>query len=272
MNFNRLISCKEVHQLLDHPDLLILDVRHDLAEPDKGRWLHQECRIPGSLYLHLDEDLSGEIRPGNGRHPLPSLEKFNDVLRKIGLEPHHQVVIYDDMSGGISCRLWWMLQETGHRRTAVLDGGFDAWVRAGLPMESGSVSPVTPSDMILPGDFSHWIELTPNLLPQLTVVDARAPERHAGQIEPLDPIPGRIPGALNRFWKNNLTSEGFFRSPEELRHQYAGLTNPIFYCGSGVSACHDVFCFRLAGYSGERLYPGSWSKWLHRHPQHIETS
>jgi thiosulfate/3-mercaptopyruvate sulfurtransferase len=266
-----LISAPELNKILGDPNLLLVDVRHDLYDPMWGRHIYLRQRIPGAVFLHMDEDLAGPITDTAGRHPLPDAAKFTAVLRRAGLEPSRQVVIYDDIFGGMAVRLWWMLHAVGHTAAAVLDGGYTAWFQQGFATEEGEPAPPAPSDYPAVQGFRGWVEITPENVRDHLLVDSRAPERYAGLQEPLDPVAGHIPGAVNRFWKENLDKDGLFLPADQLREQMQHLRQPVFYCGSGVTSCHNVLAWRYAGLEGERLFPGSWSKWCNNYPDHIET-
>jgi len=268
--FDFLISPQELQTLLGEPSLVVVDVRHDLFDPDLGHEIYLMHHVPGAVFLHMDHDLAGDIQLKNGRHPLPSLEKFRAVLRRIGLGADSQVVIYDDMDGGMACRLWWMLQEIGHEATAILNGGFTMWHSGDFPCEEGENLPEHESDYEPKGDFVNCIELTPENYTQHQLVDSRSPERYAGLEEPLDPVAGRIPGALHRFWKDNLDAKGFFLPTESIYERCRHLRRPVFYCGSGVTSCHNIFCYRYAGLKDELLYVGSWSKWCNNYFDLVE--
>jgi thiosulfate/3-mercaptopyruvate sulfurtransferase len=267
--YDFLVSAQELNQCLSSPDLVLVDVRYNLFDPLLGFNEYCQQHIPGAVYADLDEDLAGVIEDRNGRHPLPSMEKFVAFVRRAGIRENSQVVAYDDIFGGNACRLWWMLQEVGHRKTAVLDGGLTAWFRSGFPFEEGEIKR-EPSTYQPRAEFRNWVELTPQNYAGFEIVDARSPERHAGKTEPIDPVAGRIPGSKNIFWKDNLNGDGEFLPRATLREMYSRFENPVFYCGSGVSACHDLFCYRYAGLEGERLFPGSWSKWCNNYIDIVE--
>ena len=261
--------------VLDHlrdPDWVIFDCRFDLKNPDWGFQNYQIGHILGSVYAHLDHDLSGPILPGlTGRHPLPDIDTLAARFSAWGISSHTQVVVYDTAGGAYAARLWWMLRFLGHPAVAVLDGGLQAWQRAGYPMASG-VETRTPASF---HPHPHWQMLvtTPEMeqvhaSPDYCLVDARAPERFRGETEPIDPVAGHIPGAVNRFHGANLQPSGFFLPPQELRAQFTALLgdtpaeNTIVYCGSGVTSCHHLVAMESAGLPGGRLYLGSWSEWI----------
>lgn len=271
-----LIAAQRLRELLADPalDLLVVDTRFDLADPSAGERAWQHGHVPGSIYLHLERQLSGEkVGPDGafrGRHPLPERAAFAALLGSLGVTPHTYVVALDAQGGPYAARLWWMLRWMGHTNAAVLDGGLAAWTDAG----GGLATETAPARTAAPAYPAHeplapTID-APALLAQLgsvTIVDARAGERFRGEVEPLDKAAGHIPGALNRFFKDNLGADGRFKSAEQLRGEFAallGLRTPaevVHQCGSGVTACHNLLAMEHAGLAGTRLYPGSWSEW-----------
>lgn len=259
---------------IDRDDWLVCDVRHQLANSDAGELAYATSHLPGAIFLHLDRDLSSPLNGRNGRHPLPDPAALAELFGKIGIDETIQVVVYDDAGGMIAGRLWWMLRWLGHDRVALLDGGFPAWKDAGLSVTS-EVSHRSPkrfraverSDMRISVD-----RVEANLIQgDLLVVDARSPDRFRGENETLDPIGGHIPGARNRFFRDNLDHLGFLKSPDELRQAYADLAGGlapnriVHQCGSGVSACLSVLAMEHAGMAGSLLYAGSWSEWCSDH-------
>lgn len=264
------VSVDELRNFGMGPGLIVADSRFDLIDPDAGLRRYREGHIPGARYVDLNRDLAGPVTADSGRHPLPDPADFERMLQRLGVGPDSQVVVYDDVGGSFACRFWWMLQAAGHRAAAVLDGGWGAWVRSGNPCRTGEEEPATASDYRLKHDFRGWIQLEPEGLGRRSLIDARAPGRFAGLEEPIDPVAGHIPGAVNIFWQENLDENGHFLPPETLREMYRDFTEPVFYCGSGVTSCHDIFSFRRAGFSGERLYVGSWSQWSRRFPDQLE--
>lgn len=268
--FSAVISCAELAALLSEPELCLVDCRASLQNPAAGREAFAKSHLPGAAFADLLEDLSGPIVPGRtGRHPLPPLEPFVAKLRAWGIGGASQVVAYDDAGGAFAARLWWLLRWLGHDAVAVLDGGFPAWVAEGRPVTE-EVSVKAPGDF-QPQPRAGWLVTARELeAPQSIsrrLFDARAPERFAGDVEPIDPVAGHIPGALNLPFAENLEA-GRFRSPAQLRERFAtalGDTSPadaVVYCGSGVTACHDILAFAHAGLELPRLYAGSWSEWI----------
>jgi thiosulfate/3-mercaptopyruvate sulfurtransferase len=270
MNYTTLISAADLARQLLHPSLVIFDCRHDLMQPGAGAGMYQASHIPGARFADTDHDLAGPKNGRNGRHPLPDAQVFMQWLGRSGVDETKQVVAYDNVGSSSAARLWWMLRWVGHQRVAVLDGGWEGWVKAGLPT---TTEPATANATRFTGSpravSVSASDLIRNLETQdLLVIDARAPERFKGLTEPIDPVAGHIPGARNRLYKDNLLPDGRFKSPEQLREEIAatlGGTAPervVHQCGSGVSACHNLLAMELAGLSGSRLYPGSWSEWI----------
>jgi thiosulfate/3-mercaptopyruvate sulfurtransferase len=259
--------------VLPPQNLLIVDCRFDLADPDKGHRDYLDGHIPGAVFASLDHDLSDLSRQpeGLGRHPLPLEPAFNALLSRWGWHAGMQVVSYDAGSGALAAaRLWWLLRLVGVQQVAVLDGGYAAWLAAGLPTESGE-SPVRPASQVsLHYDASQVLVDHAAMLGGASgqLLDARAAPRYRGDIEPLDRVGGHVPGALNRPFVDNLASDGRFKSPEQLREEFLavlGSTAPsevVHMCGSGVTACHNLLAMEHAGLRGSRLYAPSWSGWV----------
>jgi len=265
-----LVSTESLAAHLGDPDWIVFDTRHDLAVPDKGWKAWQAAHIPGAYFMHVDEDLSGDKTGKNGRHPLPELADFAFRMNRCGVAPGRQVVVYDDGGASFAVRLWWMLRWLGHDRVAVLDGGFAAWKREGRPLDAAVPAPREGKFVPVPAkgatvDAQYVAAALGN--PAVHLVDARAATRFMGENETLDPVAGHIPGSHNRFWQHNLGYDGRFLAPEELRAEFIemlGDADPalvVHSCGSGVTACHNLFAMELAGLGGSRLYPGSWSEW-----------
>jgi thiosulfate/3-mercaptopyruvate sulfurtransferase len=272
MPYTTLISAEDLMRNLHDPSWVVVDCRHDLAHPDAGRTAYDNGHIPGARFAHLDLDLSdprpaptGEFR---GRHPLPERNTFVETMRRLGVNHGSQVVAYDDQGGMFAARLWWMLRWAGHEAVAVLDGGLGTWLSHGFPLTSDTVQP--PRGNIEPRPSRATTvgvdDLVANLThPTRTVVDARAPERFRGESETLDPVAGHIPGAVNRFFKDNLQDDGRFKPAEQLAREFGALLRDpqksVMQCGSGVTACHHLLALEVAGLHGAALYPGSWSEW-----------
>lgn len=267
--YKTLINTQNLVARLRQKDQIIFDCRFNLADPSAGERAYQAGHIPGAFYLHLDNDLSSPIQANTGRHPLPDPENLANKLAAYGLNRNTQVFVYDDNSGAFAGRAWWLLRYLGHEAVAVLDGGLTAWLAEGEILEQ-----TFPSKPEQRGDFKAQTQdtyvLTTESLSQAhayQLIDARSPERFHGELEPIDPIAGHIPGAINRPLTDNL-QDGQFKAPEILRQEWeaklAGkVPNEIVHmCGSGVSACHNLLAMELAGLSGSRLYVGSWSEWI----------
>jgi thiosulfate/3-mercaptopyruvate sulfurtransferase len=272
MGYQTLISTTDLAAHLKDPDWVIVDCRFSLANPERGRRDYLHAHIPGAIYAHLDEDLSGAVIPGKtGRHPLPDIEKAAIVFSTMGIGQDTQVVSYDDAGGALAAvRLWWMLRWLGHEDAAVLDGGWQAWQAGGYPVQGGSESKTRRA--FIPRPRPEMMATTEEIIGMLEdertcIVDARTADRFRGENEVIDPVAGHIPGAVNLPYPENLTEEGIFRSPEELREKYQVLGDipperAIFYCGSGVTSIHNILAMVHAGLKEPRLYAGSWSEWI----------
>ena len=257
-------------ELAAHPEWRVFDCRHDLQNTEYGRQAYLRGHIPGALFLHLDDDLSGIANGRNGRHPLPDVAGFARRMSACGVDAATQVVAYDNEGGIFAARLWWLLRWLGHDRVAVLDGGLAGWRRSKRALEE-PVPAVQPRNFTaLPRDMAVDVGqvLTDLGSERMLILDARSPERFRGENETLDPVGGHIPGALNRFYFDNLDDDGcFFKPVAELRSEFTALLGGrpalqvVQQCGSGVTACHNLLAMELAGLSGSKLYPGSWSEW-----------
>jgi thiosulfate/3-mercaptopyruvate sulfurtransferase len=243
-----------------HPEARLADVRWAAKGPSARR-KYEEGHLPGAVFVDLDRDLS---RPGGpGRHPFPSEQQFAEVLSRLGIGEETHVVVYDEGHSSVAARLWFMLRAFGHAKVSVLDGGLRAWTEAGLPLSREEPEIARAPRRKLALDRSRLAEVDEVQARRVTVLDARAPERYRGEVEPLDPKAGHIPGALNAPFSANLTPSQRFRPPAELRGLYQRHgPNPIVSCGSGVTACHDALAIELAGLPPARLYVGSFSGWI----------
>ncbi|NMQ20082.1 sulfurtransferase [Candidatus Competibacter phosphatis] len=274
MSHTTLIDASTLHAHRNDPNWVVMDCRFSLAEPEAGRRVYRDSHLPGAHYAHLDEDLSDPITPTTGRHPLPDPERLAQKLGAWGIDHDTQVVAYDDMGGMLAAaRLWWLLRWLGHTACAVLDGGLPAWRRAGLPL-TVKIPAARPTAFVPRPDDRLWMSTEQVLTLSATEVllDARAAARYRGEMEPIDPVAGHIPGALNLPTDGNLTPEGHFLPVAALRERFAAALNDrapatvIHACGSGVTACHNLLAMEAAGLGGSRLYAGSWSEWI-RDPQ-----
>jgi thiosulfate/3-mercaptopyruvate sulfurtransferase len=266
MSGSTLVSTPELSRSL--AGWRIFDCRHDLVKPQLGESQYRESHIPGALFAHLDRDLSGPKSGSNGRHPLPERAAFVAWLGQSGLQPADRVACYDGGNGAMAARLWWMLRWAGHENVAVLDGGFAKWVAENRPITRDvprfrqTRYPVKPS-LVAAVD----VEDVEKASSQVFLLDARAPVRFRGEQEPIDPVAGRIPGAINRFNAENVSKDGTFKSPAELRKEFESVlagrqpSEVVHYCGSGVAACHNLLAMEIAGMPGGKLYAGSWSEW-----------
>lgn len=272
MTYKTLISLKELLPHLGDPNWAIFDCHFDFDHPEAARQAYLEAHIPGALYADLDKDLSSPVQPGKtGRHPLPDIDTFVNTLSRWGVDENVQVVAYDNRGSSLAGRLWWMLRWLGQEAAAVLDGSFSHWQAAGYPVEAGqesrpprSFKPNPNPDLICSADQILAMRNNPGYL----VVDSRAAHRYRGEPDPFDPVSGHIPGAVNAPYEDNFTGDGHFKSPEELRARFEAVLeetpaeNAVFYCGSGVTAAHNILAVEHAGLGFARLYPGSWSEWI----------
>lgn len=276
--YEELISVADAAKLIDEPEVVIFDCRFSLSDTGAGRSQWEESHIPGAVYAHLDDDLSGKVVVGKtGRHPLPELASFVEFLSQSGVSNASQVIAYDDSGGPYAARLWWLLKYVGHARVAVLDGGWSAWRGAGLQVTADAVDPagasfvpsVDPSMVVTAEGVKRAVADGESL------IDARAASRYAGVEEPIDPVAGHIPGAQSFPFKDNLKPDGTFKSPEELRSRFGELrdgSSVISYCGSGVTAAHNALAMSVAGLPIPKLYVGSWSDWITDPSRPVETA
>ncbi|TMG98343.1 MAG: sulfurtransferase [Betaproteobacteria bacterium] len=269
--YTTLISTDELAERLSDPSLALFDVRHDLMQPERwGADEYRKAHIPSATFLHIDSDLSGPKNGVNGRHPLPTPETAAALFSRVGIDGTKQVVAYDQNNGVFASRLWWMLRWLGHESVAVLDGGFAKWMREGRAVTSEATEPTATTFVVknvAPTVNSVGVESSLSRH-TLLLVDARAPERFRGEVEPMDPVAGHIPGAVNRPASLNVTASGVFKPANALRSEYQALlggrphSDVVHYCGSGVTACHNILAMQIAGLPATRLYPGSWSEWI----------
>ena len=260
-----LIAAAELLDRLAAPDVVVCDVRFALADHAQGAREYAAGHVPGARFVDLHHQLADHSQTGRGRHPLPPPAAFTALLGSLGIGPTTEVVAYDDTSGANASRLWWMLRSIGHARARVLDGGWPAWVAAGGPVTQDvpDVAPVDyPPAMAWVGTASAAEVATAVADGRAVVIDSRAPERYRGEVEPLDSRAGHVPGAINVFHAANVAADGTLLPAAELRARFADVgAAPIVYCGSGVTACHNLLAMERAGITGGRLFPGSWSEW-----------
>lgn len=262
---NPLITVEALSRILEEPDLRVVDTRWYLADPVEGQAEYGRHHIPGSIFLDLESQLSAAEGPG--RHPLPDFSEFANFLGAIGIGNHHRVVVYDDSAGSVAARLWWMLRHLGHEAVQVLDGGYTAWWRAGLPTTNQTPNwPVTTFVAQERSDDMVTRQGLAERLGSITLLDARAPERYEGHEDPVDPVAGHIPSAISAPYAENTATDGRFLPARQLRKRFEGLGHrgwkpTVTYCGSGVTACSNVLAAEVAGLPTLLLYPGSWSDW-----------
>ncbi|HZX50988.1 sulfurtransferase [Pseudomonas sp. XK-1] len=273
MPLAQLITAAQLQQRLHRPDLLILDCRFALDDPAYGQRSYAEGHIPGAQFADLERDLSGPVHKGvTGRHPLPNADQLQQRLRDWGLNDDSEVVLYDDGPGAFAARAWWLLAWLGKcEGVYLLDGGLKAWREAGGELSQALTTPA-PGDFAGKPDADLLIDADQLLQglhdPRLTLLDARALPRFKGEVEPLDPVAGHIPGAQCAVFTDNLDSDGYFLDSAKLRQRFAAqlgerpASGLVAYCGSGVTACHNLFALCLAGYPLAPLYAGSWSEWI----------
>ena len=271
MTFSPLVDAQTLHLRHDDPSWIVVDCRFNLLEPSAGQAAYSKGHIPGARYADLDRDLARRPSPAEGRHPLPSPADFAAKLGDWGIGEHDTVVAYDDGSGAIAARLWWLLGWLGHPRRAVLDGGFAAWQGEALPIETETPSwrvKRYPLRQVGEASVVGTAELVSRQAAGHLLVDARAAPRYRGEQEPIDPVAGHVPGARNRPFSSNVTAAGRFRPATELNGELRALLGDrqpdqlIAMCGSGVTACHLLLAMAVAGLDGGKLFAGSWSEWI----------
>ena len=271
--FTTLIDAETLLDHLGDRDWVVFDCRFSLQMPAQGRMEYEDSHILGAVYADLNADLAASQGPGTGRHPLPAAETFMAWLRQCGMNGHSQAVVYDANASMFAARLWWMLRWLGHRNVAALDGGWSAWAAKGYPTSSEVPTPES-GDFKGKPDQDMWV--TSEQIEHLVqrgkgmdqIVDARIEPRFRGEMEPIDPVAGHIPGACNYPCGANVDDNGYFRSTEQLKDRFHSLFSDrepsqiINMCGSGVTACRNILAMELAGWSGTKLYVGSWSEWI----------
>jgi len=269
MAHRTLVDSEQLEAHLADPDWMVFDCRHDLARPDWGEQEYRRAHIPGARFLHLDGDLSGPVNGRNGRHPLPDPGVLAAKLGKAGVGADKQVLAYDSQGGMCASRLWWLLRWLGHDAVAVLEGGWSGWIAESRPQSAAIPGPANSIFKAAPRKASVDAEFVLSHLqsPGMLLLDARSPDRFRGENETLDPVGGRIPGAVNRCWRDNLDSDGRFKTAQVLRGEFGSVIGKVappdivHLCGSGVSACHNLLAMEIAQMKGSRLYAGSWSEW-----------
>ena len=266
--YQTIINCENLLELSQSDNLVIIDCRHYLDDLEKGKKAYQDAHIPNAFYAHLDEDLSGEIIPNQtGRHPFPEVEDIVQKFEYWGIDDSKQVVVYDQSHGGIAARLWMLLNWLGHENVAVLNGGWQRWQSLNYPVtkdvpttKQSTFSPMVKDFLLVDADA---IEANLEQF-DFTLIDARAAERYRGEVEPIDPIAGHIPNALSFPFLENVDSKHLFLSIDDLSERFHDVLNQdiVVYCGSGVTACHNILALKHIGKTDVRLYAGSWSEWI----------
>lgn len=265
MIFNTVIDAITLAELLAASGVVVIDCRFYLGNEDAGRQAYELGHIPTAQYVHLNEDLSDLSIRGNGRHPLPSEESMSLLFGRLGISAGKQVVVYDDTNGAAAARLWWMLRYMGHEKVAVLDGGLPAWIAAGFSLVPG-VEENTPLDFVGHVRADLLVQMS-DVGSEGVLIDSRLPERYRGEMEPIDPVAGHIPGARNHSYHKNYDSDGRLLAPSDLRQQFEQVLGGVpaeettFYCGSGVTACNNLLALAYSDLGDGRLYVGSWSQW-----------
>lgn len=267
MRLQHLASMEWLKDSLGNPNVRIIDCRFELSRPERGLAEYQTGHIPGAIFFDLDKDLSGPKQTHGGRHPLPDMDEFMQKLGQAGIDRTVKVVAYDDQGGMVASRLWWMLKYLGHQEVYVLDGGYTQWKEKGYPV-SQEIPAVerrfftSDSNRDMAVSMQEVKEKLANS--RTVIVDSREERRYRGLEEPIDPVAGHIPGAVNFFWKDNVTEAGAWKTVEEQKARFAEIDpakEVVVYCGSGVSACPNVLTLMALGYSNVKLYLGSWSDW-----------
>jgi thiosulfate/3-mercaptopyruvate sulfurtransferase len=260
-------------------DLSIIDCRFHLNNPEQGIKEYNDCRIPGAIYLHLNNDLSEKVESHGGRHPLPNLEIFTAKLASLGINPQTRVVIYDNQAGAMASRVWFLMKLVGHEQVFILRESFNNWMQNNYPIEETTPSIRIPTSYSI-GESKVQIASMQEVKDSLTqtdvcIIDSREEIRYKGIEETIDRIAGHIPGAINHFWREGQDESGSWKTAEEQSERFKGLSteeNVIVYCGSGVTACPNVVALLMSGFSNVKLYPGSWSDWISYEENPIATN
>ncbi|MFC1749108.1 sulfurtransferase [Pseudomonadota bacterium] len=271
MLYRTLIGADVLARHISDPSWVVIDCRFSLSDATAGEFAYEQGHIPGAYYAHLGKDLSAPVGEATGRHPLPDVAAMNHRVGGWGISPHSQVVVYDDMNGAMAARLWWLLRWLGHDAVAVLDGGWQQWLADGWESHQ---SPHVALPAMHKGEGSRdmWLsaaevekQIEEN---EILLLDARTPERFRGEVEPIDPVAGHVPGAMNRPFQLNVDKQGLFKPRHQLAQEFGRLLSGrpaeqvVHMCGSGVTACHNLLAMEYAGLAGSRLYAGSWSEWI----------
>jgi thiosulfate/3-mercaptopyruvate sulfurtransferase len=264
--YTTLIDVQTLSEHVADPNWIVVDCRFSLMDTAAGQAEYEAGHIPGAVYAHLDDDLSGPPLTDNGRHPLPAPQALTTLFGRWGIDAQKQVVAYDANNGVFAARLWWMLRYMGHTAVAVLDGGWQAWQAGGLPTRNGRETnePV----LFLGSPQTEWLIQVDDVRQQTVLIDSRGPSRYRGEEEPYDAIAGHIPGAVNYYYQENWSPDGRYLSADQMRQKLSALLGTTaveeatFYCGSGVSACVNLLALAHAGMGNGRLYVGSWSEWV----------
>ena len=281
MKRSHLISVSELAAALDDKDLSVIDCRFDLMQPDAGREAYRSGHVPGAVYAHLDNDLAGPVAPETGRHPLPDPAWMAGRFGEMGISDTSRVVVYDAGNGAMAARAWWLLRWLGHQSVALLDGGYSAWIESGADVVEGDEIPVAAKFDAVP---RHELIITVDELlafgdsvASLNLFDARDAARYRGEVEPIDPVAGHIPGANNMPLGESIGADGLWKSPEALEKLWSGALGGdkdakwAVMCGSGVTACHLALSGMEAGYREPRVYVGSWSEWIRDTSRRVAT-
>ena len=266
--FTTLVDVATLREHLDDPQWIVIDCRHALADFSAGRREYDEAHVPGAFFADVETDLAGEKTGTNGRHPLPDRQSFVGFLRRLGVSTDTQIVAYDNGADMFAARLWFLARWIGHANVAVLDGGLTAWREANAPLTADPTPTRKRGNLIAGGAMTGTLDAAAIARglnsDEMVLLDARAPERFSGDVEPVDPVAGHIPGARNRWYKSNFDDRGRWKTPERLNAEFSRFGEPssiVNYCGSGVSAAVNSLALTVAGLDGSRLYPGSWSEW-----------
>ncbi|EPJ43216.1 MAG: hypothetical protein OFPII_42870 [Osedax symbiont Rs1] len=261
--YSTLISAEQLKDQFDAENWLILDCRFDLFDVDKGEQLYRDSHIPNAIYLNLNQQLAGQVTANTGRHPLPEISAITQLFSSIGIADKKQIIVYDDCSGAMAARAWWLLQWLGHTQVAVLDGGINAWTERELSL-TAQINTPKPAHFVRHASDFKTVTTEQICSGNYQLVDARAAGRFRGEVEPIDPVAGHIPDAVNHPFMENLTAQGLFKTTADLQALWSPLVqqNTTHMCGSGVTACHNILAMCHAGFEPTHLYVGSWSEWI----------